>query len=180
MTTPQNIEQLIAEAKAAYEAEEYSQAITGFEAAEQALKANGDLLNAAEMANNRSVALLKSSKPADALACIESTDQVFAQAGDPKRQAMALGNQATALEELGRTDDALAKYHQSVDIFKQIGESDMAALVLKRISSMQYRVKDRAAAMSTMVDALNLQSKLGLQDRILKWLLGIVGKMSAR
>ena len=118
MTTPQNIEQLIAEAKAAYEAEEYSQAITGFEAAEQALKANGDLLNAAEMANNRSVALLKSSKPADALACIESTDQVFAQAGDPKRQAMALGNQATALEELGRTDDALAKYHQSVDIFK--------------------------------------------------------------
>lgn len=180
MTTPKNPQEYVNDAKAAYEAEEYAQAAAGFEAAQKAFEASGDLLNAAEMANNRSVTLLKSGDAAAALACLDNTDLVFAQAGDIERQAKAIGNQATALDELHRYDEALAKYQQSVDLFKQINQNDMAALVLKRISNMQYRTKRRAEAMSTMVDALNLQPKLSLQDRILKWLMKIVSRLSAR
>ncbi len=180
MTTPKDPQEYVNDAKAAYEAEEYTQAAAGFEAAQNAFEAAGDLLNAAEMANNRSVALLKSGDASAALACLENTDLVFAQAGDVERQAKAIGNQATALDELHRYDEALAKYQQSVELFKQINQNDMAALVLKRISNMQYRTKRRAEAMSTMVDALNLQPKLSLQDRILKWLMKIVSRLSAR
>lgn len=59
MTTHTPTQELVNEAKAAYEAEEYVHAAEGFLAAQQAFENAGDLLNAAEMANNRSVTLLK-------------------------------------------------------------------------------------------------------------------------
>lgn len=180
MNPPKTPQELANDAKAAYEAEEYAQAEAAFKAAQAAYTEAGDPLNAAEMANNLSVTLLKAGNPAAALQCIENTDQVFAQAGDLDRQAKALGNQATALDELKRYDEAMTRYQQSVEVFKQIGQNDMAALVLKRISNMQYRTHNRAAAMSTMLDALNLQSRLSLQDRILKGLMKIVSRLTAR
>ena len=60
MTEPTTPQEMIAQAKSAYEAEEFTQAAAAFAAAQQAYTAANDPLNAAEMANNRSVADRKS------------------------------------------------------------------------------------------------------------------------
>ncbi len=175
-----DLQTLIKQAKEAYEAEEYLQAAQGFEAAAHASELSGDVLNAAEMQNNRSVALLKARNPEAALESARGTDLVFAQAGDLRRQGMALGNQAAALDDLRRDEESIATYQQSAALFEQAGEKDMRALVLRRVSALQYRQKNTPAALSTMLDALNCQTRLSLQDRILKGLLKIVARLSTR
>ncbi|HNZ13738.1 MAG TPA: hypothetical protein PLA25_11115 [Anaerolineaceae bacterium] len=175
-----DLQTLIKQAKEAYEAEEYLQAAQGFEAAAHASELSGDALNAAEMQNNRSVALLKARNPEAALEAARGTDLIFAQAGDLRRQGMALGNQAAALDDLRRDEESIAAYQQSAALFEQAGEKDMRALVLRRVSAIHYRQKNTPAALSTMLDALNCQTRLSLQDRILKGLLKIVARLSTR
>ncbi len=172
------LQEQITQAKAAYEAEEFTQAAAAFKSAQTAYLQANDPLNAAEMANNCSVALLKAGNAQAALDAVLGTPEIFAQANDPRRQAMALGNQASALDDLKKYEEALSIYQQSASIFQQLGERDLHALVLKRISNMQFRNKRRAEAMSTMVDALNAQTRLDLKDRFLLWLLRLVGKLS--
>ncbi|HNT55061.1 MAG TPA: hypothetical protein PKG95_10145 [Anaerolineaceae bacterium] len=175
-----DLQTLIKQAQEAYEAEEYLQAAQGFEAAAHASELAGDALNAAEMQNNRSVALLKARNAAAALEAARGTELVFAQAGDLRRQAIAVGNQAAALDDLRQDEEAAAAYRESAALFEQAGEKDLRALVLRRISAILYRQKNTPAALSTMLDALNCQTRLSLQDRILKGLLKIVARLSTR
>ena len=71
-----------------------------FSQAAQAYAAGKDELNAAEMKNNQSVALLQAGKAKEALQVTDGTEQIFQQAGDLKRQGLAVGNRAAALEGL--------------------------------------------------------------------------------
>jgi len=105
MTT--SSEALANQGKAAFANKKYIQAAELFEQAAQAYDHEGDALLAAEMQNNRSVALIQGGKPEEALDAVAGTDKVFAEAKDIKKQAMAFGNQGAALEELKQYEAAL-------------------------------------------------------------------------
>jgi tetratricopeptide (TPR) repeat protein len=168
---------LIRRAKETYQAGRYPEAAGLFEQAARQYSLGGDELNAAEMANNRSVALLQAGDAQGALDAVEGTDQVFAQAGDVRRQALAIGNQATALEVLKRLDDALERYRQSAALLKQIGDEENRAVVLKSISALQVRTGHQLEALASMDAALSVQKKLTLQERFLKKLLDVPMRM---
>ncbi len=176
----ENPEQIITQAKTAYQDEDFTHAAELFKSAEDVYTAAGDRLNAAEMANNRSVALLKGGSASSALEAGEGTYAVFAQAGDVKRQAMALANKAAALEGLKKYSEALQLYEQSSDLLKGIGEKELRAYVLKSISAIQLRQGNRLEAVASMDAALDNQPNPGVKDRFVKRLIQWVYRLLGR
>lgn len=169
--------ELARQALAAYQAEDYPRAIAGFLAAEHLYTAAGEAANAAEMANNRSVVLLKAGRAQEALDAADGTDQIFLQIGDTRRQGIALSNQAAALEELHQRQAALERYTQASELFKAAGERDMRSFVLQRISALQLRAGQQLQSLASMDSALDNKPHLSFKDRLLKGLLGKVFKM---
>ncbi len=176
MTTP-NSQSYTEQAKAAYEAEDYEEAAQWYERAAAQYTAQGDLLLAAEMSNNRSVSLLRAGNPQNAYQAALGTELVFAQAGDGRRQAMALGNQAAALEGLKKDAEALQRYQQSNEILKQINEHELRTYILQSMSSLHLRHRRYLEAMAVMYVALELKPRLTFREQILKKLLQIVYRM---
>lgn len=112
---------------------------------------------AAEMNNNRSVALLQAGQAGPALEAALGTDLVFAGAGETRKQAMALGNIASAHEALGNPDEALALYERSAELFAQVGDSDLRSTVLKSAAAIHLkrgRVMESGLKMASALDAV--------------------------
>jgi tetratricopeptide (TPR) repeat protein len=170
-------QQIIKEAEEAFKTDEYHLAAKKYDLASEAFAAQGDTGMAAEMANNRSVSLLKAGDFNAAYQAALNTDQVFLSIGDVRRQAIALSNQASALENLKKVDQAIELYQKSAALLKEINEREMRAYVLKSISYLQFRHRKPFDAMATMKAALDSQTRLSLRERLLKTLLGIVFRL---
>ena len=164
-------DQLAEEGKRAFAAGRYADAARLFTEASQGYKLAGDRLHAAEMDNNRSVALLQGRHPDQALEAAAGTDKLFESLADPKRQAMALGNQAAALEALKRFDEALPLYEHAAALFEQCGEKDMRALVLKSMAAIRLKQGKLGDAGMEMLGSLGSVEKPNLLQRILKSIL---------
>ena len=173
----ENIQEIIQNAKQAWEQEDYKRAITNFQAAQKYYQEQNDPLNAAEMANNLSVAFLQAGKKKQALEAVIGTAEVFAAHNDRKRQAMALGNHAAALEELKQFDNAISLYQQSAEIFKDLGEKEMASHVQKSIALIQVRKGNQLESLFAMQQSLDNIKKPTLWQRIYRWLLKIPFKL---
>lgn len=173
MSLPSHSDQISAEGKSAYQQGDYRKAAELFQIAADGFSVAGDPLTAAEMANNRSVALLQGGEAAIALQAVEGTIQIFANAGDKRRQAMALGNQAAALNKLNRVDEAISDYQQAADIFKEIGEHDLRAPVLQALSVLQLRSGSQLQSLASMTAGLNEYEQPKPRQRFLKRLLNI-------
>lgn len=175
-----SLAQVLKQAESSYHAGRFKEAAGLFEQAARLYADEGDGVKAAEMANNRSVALLQAGDGKGALEAAQGTDQTFAQAGDVRRQALALGNQAAALEALNQLEDALARYRQCAEMLKQVGDEESRVPVLKAISALQIRTGHQLEALASMDAALNNQKKLSPQERFLKKLLDISMRMMRR
>ena len=171
MPPPIDIQQLVQKGKQEYASRSYQTAAQAFESAAQAFNSQGDPLSAAEMNNNRSVALLKAGKFQQALDAALGTDLVFAQADDKKRQAMALGNQAAALEELKRLDEALDLYQRSAELFAGIGEGDLRSTVLKSAAAIELKRGRLMGSGMKMIGSLEAKDRPSILDRIMKFIL---------
>jgi tetratricopeptide (TPR) repeat protein len=172
--------QMIEKAKSAYEAEDFDEAARWYDRAGSQYSLQDDTLNVAEMANNRSVCLLRGGNSQAALAASRGTEKVFAQAGDLRRQAMALGNQAAAFESMQKIDDAITLYLQSNDLLKQIDDHDLRMFVLQSLSGLQLKKRRYLQALATMQAALDIKQNLTLREKILKKLLQIVFSLLGR
>ena len=175
--TPDSTQSIIVQAEKAYHEGNFTSAAGLFFQAGLALEQAGDPLKAAEMANNRSVALLQAGNGQGALEAVEGVDQVFSQAGDMRRLALTLGNQAAALEAVNRLDEALAHYRQCNDLLKQVGDNENRATVLKSISTLQIKMGHHLEAVASMDAALGEQKSRSLQERFLKKLLNVPMRM---
>lgn len=163
--------------KAAFEAGKFQQADSLFFEAQESYERAGNKLMAAEMKNNRCVALLQMDKAEEALQIVADTDQLFEEAEDRRRQAIALSNQATALEALARYPEAIEKYQQASDILKGLDEKEMRAYVLKSLSALQLKTGEQLQSLATMQAALESKKKLSLREKFLKRLLKVPFKM---
>jgi tetratricopeptide (TPR) repeat protein len=159
------------QAQAAYEAGQYNKAALLYENNASILFGAGDILTAAEMANNSSVAYLQAGEINDSLRMVTGTADIFFEAGDNKRHAMALGNHASALEASGKLHDALDMYQSSAALLKEKNEIELYTHVLKRISSLQLRTGSHLGAVASMQSALNNSKTLSMREKLIKNLL---------
>jgi len=153
--------------KSAFEEGDYSAAAAAFKQAAELYKVGGDLLNAAEMKNNLSVALLQMDQAQEALDAVSGTEQVFAGAKDVRRQAMAVGNQASALEKLGKLDQALAAYERSANLFADADDGEMRSLVLKSAAGIKLKRGKISESAMSMLESMGATKKPSLLKRLL-------------
>lgn len=158
------------EGKQTYEKGNYLAAADLFSQAAQAYAAAQDELNAAEMKNNQSVALLQAGKAKEALQATEGTEQIFEKAGDIKRQGIAVSNRAAALEGLRKWNEALAEYDRAASLFEQIGEGDMHSIVRKAAAGINLKRGHLSDSQMDVYDSLRLVEKPTLLQRIMKFL----------
>lgn len=161
---------LAEEGKQTYEKGNYLAAADLFLQAAQAYAAVQDELNAAEMKNNQSVALLQAGKAKEALEATEGTEQVFERAGDIKRQGIAVSNRAAALEGLRKWKEALAEYDRAASLFEQIGEGDMHSIVRKAAAGINLKRGHLSDSQMDVFDSLRLVEKPTLVQRIMRFL----------
>ncbi|MGZ9235499.1 MAG: hypothetical protein ACXW4E_08240 [Anaerolineales bacterium] len=166
----QNLITLAEEGKQAYEKRDYLAAADLFLQAAQAYASQQDMLNAAEMKNNRSVALLQGGKAKEALEATEGTEEIFQNAGDIKRQGIAVSNRAAALEGLKKWKEALAEYDRAASLFEQIDEGDMHSIVRKAAANINLKRGHLSDSQMDVYDSLRLVEKPTLLQRIMKFL----------
>ena len=176
MATVSEIQKLSENGKQAFEAGEYESAADLFENAAQGYAFLNDPVNAAELKNNKSVALLKMGKAQEALDAVLGTQEIFAKAGDLKRQGMAVGNQAAALEALNRYDEAYSAYEESAGIFAEAGEGDLRAMVLKAAAGIKFKRGKVSESAFKMIGSLEAKDKPSVFERILKFILRFIQK----
>jgi tetratricopeptide (TPR) repeat protein len=170
MTTP-DPGQLAEKGKQAFAAKDFDQAASFFSEAASAYTALENPINAAEMKNNLSVALLQAGKAKEALEAAAGTDEIFARAGDIKRQAMAFGNQAAALEGLKQLDQALEAYERSAALFAEAGETEMRSMVLQSAAAIKLRRGKMVDSALSMIGSVEATKKPNLLQRFLRFLL---------
>jgi tetratricopeptide (TPR) repeat protein len=173
---PGNAEQLEKQATGLYQKRAYLQAAELFYNAAAEYQAEQKPVRAAEMHNNRSVALLQAGDAAGALQAAAGTEMVFFQEGDNRRQAMALGNQAAALEELGKPKEALDFYQQASSLLGSEGESEMRSIILKRISSLKLRSGKALESLAAMDSALTIEKPASPKEKLLRRLLNFINR----
>ena len=142
-----------------------------FSQAAQAYGSVQDELNAAEMKNNQSVALLKAGKAEDALRATDGTEAIFQKAGDQTRQGIAIANRAAALEALKKYNEAMEAYNRAAVIFEEIGEGDMHSVVRKATAEIFLKRGYISNTQMDVFDSLRLVEKPTLTQRFLKFLM---------
>ncbi len=166
--------QLEAQGKQAFANKKFEQAAELFRQAAEGYTLGRAELNAAEMMNNLSVALLQAGRPGESLDAAQGTEKIFEGAKDIKRQAMALGNIAAALEGLNRFDEAVENYERSAELFKQVDEGDLRAMVMKSAAAIKLRKGNVAESAFKMMGSLEAKKTPGIFERILKFFLRFI------
>lgn len=164
---------LVGKGKKEYAQGNYLAAADVFSQAAQAYSSLQDELNAAEMKNNQSVALLQAGKAKDALQATEGTEDIFQKAGDIKRQGIAVSNRAAALEGLKQWNEALEEYDRAASLFEQVGEGDMHSMVRKTAANLHLKRGNVTDSQMDVFDSLRLVEKPSLAQRIMKFFIRI-------
>jgi len=164
---------LAEQGKKEYEKGNHRAAADLFSQAAQAYDSANDPINAAEMRNNRSVALLQAGRAKEALQATEGTEAVFEQAKDLKRQGIAVSNRAAALEGLKRWKEALTEYERAASILEQAGEGDMHSMVRKASANVHLKLGHVNDTQMDIYDSLRLVEKPTFSQRMMKFLMRI-------
>jgi tetratricopeptide (TPR) repeat protein len=131
--------ELTDQAQLAYQSGDYAQAAQSYAQAAQLYSGMGDPLMAAEMLNNRSVALLRAKEPQASLEAAQGTEKIFANAGDFRRQGMALANQASALQALKQYNESIQHFKDSGDALEKAGEDVLRVEVMQLLTMLYLR-----------------------------------------
>lgn len=164
---------LAEQGKQEYQQENYLAAAERFAQAAQAYTLMKDSLNAAEMKNNQSVALLQAGKAKEALHATDGTEEIFQKAGNVKSQGIAVSNRAAALEGLKKWKEALTEYDRAASLFEQIGEGDMHSIVRKAAANLNLKHGRITDSQMDVFDSLRLVEKPTLTQRFMKFLMRI-------
>ena len=167
------VTQIISEAQSAYRRGNYQAALRSFLAAEESFRTRGDVVRAAEMINNQSVALLKIGENQAAYDVLAPTIAVFQESGDTRFLAMAYGNQAAALAALGEKEEAILKYQIAAEQFKRDGEDDLYTHTMQSFSTLQLRTGKPLEALASMRSGVNKIRHPKLKHRLLQKLLDL-------
>jgi tetratricopeptide (TPR) repeat protein len=164
---------LAEDGKTEYQKGNFKAAAGLFSQAAQAYAAATDELNAAEMKNNESVALLQAGKAQAALDATAGTEEIFQKAGDIKRQGIAVSNRAAALEGMKKWQESLAEYDRAASLFEQAGEGDMHSIVRKAAANLNLKRGRITDSQMDIYDSMRLVEKPSFTQRMMKFLMRI-------
>jgi len=164
-------------AQKAYQQSDYRTAASLYAALVSAYQARREPLQAAEMANNQSVALLQAGDAQGAFDVASGTEAVFEEGGDQLKAAMAIGNQAAALDALNQLPQAEELYQRCADMLKNLGEEQLRAQVMQSLSALQLRSGRQLEALASMQAGVNSIEKPTLRQRMLKKLLDLPNRL---
>lgn len=164
---------LAEDGKTEYQKGNFKAAAALFSRAAQAYASAKDELNAAEMKNNESVALLQAGKAKEALQATDGTEAVFQKAGDLKRQGVAVSNRAAALEGMKKWQEALAEYDRAAALLEQAGEGDMHSIVRKAAANLNLKRGRITDSQMDIYDSMRLVEKPTFTQRMMKFLMRI-------
>jgi tetratricopeptide (TPR) repeat protein len=170
-------EELIAlteKAKSDFQKKQFHDAAEGFKTCLGLLQNSGSSLEIAEMRNNLSVALLRSSEPQAALDAVLGTEASFAEAGDIQKKGMALANTASAYEALKEYELAASAYQQAIDCFKESGDKKLRSITLRSLSDLQLKTGNQYVALATLQASYNEKPQANFKDKFFASALGRV------
>lgn len=161
-----------------YSKQEWEDAAHAFLQAERAYGEGGDAMAAAEMANNRAVALLQSGAAQQALEALNGSAETFLQADDQRRAARAFGNTASAYEALGDFEKAADAYRRAAELFDELGDSEDRMHTLKALSQLQLKQGQTLEALTSYQRGLPGEGSLSMKQRFLRWLLSLPSRLT--
>ncbi len=170
MTNPE-LDTIAQQARAAYQAGDYTGAIHAYDQARITALDAGDEPLAAEMANNLSVAYLQDKQPEKPWPLPWAQTWSLKPAGDIAKQGMALGNIGTAYEELKKLEQAAEHYRRAIELLQQAGETEYRGIVQKSLAAIQIRQGKHMEGLFSMQQSFDGQKKLTPRERWLKELL---------
>lgn len=166
-----DVSNLVADANRSYQTGDFQGAARLFAEAAFAFQNQNLPLDAAEMKNNQSVALLQANDAPASFAAAQNTPEVFATAGDFRREGMAYGNLAMALSAMGRVDEAIGNYDKAANALEKAGEDQMRASVMQAMAGVQLKKGKIMQALVTMQIGLAGVKHPTLKQKILRGLL---------
>jgi tetratricopeptide (TPR) repeat protein len=167
-------ETLKAEAMGQFAQGRYDEALATFEAAAQAFAQAGQALERAEMLNNMGVIYRVKRQSQAALDLFEEATTIFAQEADTNRQAQALANMGDLHAANKERETAARCYSDAAELFAQTGDPERQSQVLRALSLLRLRQMRWLEAMNHMERSLDARPRLGLGQRLFRWLLRLV------
>jgi tetratricopeptide (TPR) repeat protein len=174
MTTPETPANVAEEAKSLYAQADYEAAANLFGRAADLYRTENAPLDAAEMENNRSVALLQHGDAKRALEAALGTPEIFAQAGDVRREGMAHGNIASAYEALGKVEEAISAYQKCADLLEQAGETEMRSMVMESLAWLNFRKMRMPQGLLDIQSSLQGVAKPSFKQQLYKAVLSLL------
>lgn len=172
----EEIQKLVESAKGDFQKNNFQLAVEKFSQSLEKLKDSGSLVEIAELQNNLGVALLRSSKPQDALDEVLGTDLIFAEAGDLQKQGIALANIASAYEALKDYENAALAYEKAIACFKESGDMKLRSITLRSLSDLQLKSGKEYVALATLQASYDNKPDASIKDRFFSSALGRVMK----
>jgi tetratricopeptide (TPR) repeat protein len=169
--TTSDVKAQAANAIRVYQEGDYQNAAHLFGEVASLYQVQGNDLDAAEMMNNQSVALLQDGDAQGSFDAAHGTAQVFLANGDFRRQGMALGNEASALTALGRIDEAAESYRLAAEALETAGEDQLRASVMQALAGIQLRKGKILEALLSMQLGLAGLKQPTFKQKILRGLL---------
>ncbi len=165
------------QALGAYRKGELDRAIQLLQRARREFAEQDRQMEAAEAANNLSVALLLTKQPQAALEAVEGTPELFDGLGEEERAAKAYGNLAAALEAVGDLSAAEGAYREAAERFDRLGDRESRTHTLKALSQLQLRDRRPYEAAATFQAGLEGDRPSGIRARLARTVLKLTSRL---
>ncbi len=130
---------LYAEAKELYDAGKTNESAAVFEQARAAFLAEGNAIQAANVANDLGVVYYLTGRRDQARQILRDALAAFELSGDVAGQAKATGNLAQLMNRDGDKDGAEKNYQRAAELFHQVGDRALEQDTYRALSQMQLQ-----------------------------------------
>ncbi len=158
----------------------YKEAAAEFGQARETFAAEGDEIEAAEMANNLGVIYRLQGEWDAAIVVLEEARAAFVRLGDRDREAQTLGNLGGLYASKGERDKAKECLRQAADIFAELGDDQHRGETLLALGMQMWKTEDRSAGLTTYEAGLRTLRKPTAGQKALRGLLSLRTRLLGR
>lgn len=156
---------------------DYEAAARLFQQAQEAYDADGAEDMSAEMMVNIGVIHRILGENQQALDAMQGAMRVFQTMKDQDRVAKVLGNMGGVYTALGDKEQAYTAYREAADIFEELGDNQNYGETLVAMGYLLIGNGKWFAGATTIGDGLRYKESLTTNERIMKGLAGIIGRV---
>ena len=160
-----------------HQQQDYEAAARIFQQARDAYEADGERDMAAEMKVNIGVIHRILGENQQALDAMQEALRVFQEMQDKERIAKVLGNMGGVYTALGDKEQAYTAYREAAVQFEEMGDQENYGETLVAMGYLLIGEGKWFAGATTIGDGLKYKDKLSTNERIMKGLAGIVGRI---